>query len=220
MGWLFHSDVARILSRYGYWAVAAIVGLESIGIPLPGETTLIAAAILAGSARGPSIGLVIAAAFAGAVIGDSIGFWIGRSLGFRLLVGFGRYLGLTERRIKLGEYLFSEHGAKIVFFGRFVTVLRTLTAFLAGVNRMGWPRFFLFNAAGGAIWASLYGMAAYEFGAAINRFSGPIGIANLAAVAIAVIGGLILVHRYEEQLADEAERRFPGPLRRVGSTKG
>jgi membrane protein DedA with SNARE-associated domain len=210
--WLFYSDVARVLDLYGYWAVAGIVGLESLGIPIPGETVLIAAAIYAGSTHDLLIGLVIAAAFAGAVVGQSIGFWIGRSLGFHLVLRFGRYIGLTDRRIKLGQYLFVCHGGKVVFFGRFVAILRALAAFLAGVNRMRWPRFLLFNAAGGALWASLYGMAAYEFGDAIKRLSEPIAIVLFALAALGVIVGFVFLHRHEKALEDEAERRLPGPL--------
>jgi membrane protein DedA with SNARE-associated domain len=212
MGSFLHSDIAQLLNHYGYWAVAGMVGLESIGIPLPGEATLIAAAIYAGSTHRLSIGIVIAAAFAGAVIGDNIGFSIGRRLGFRFVVRYGRYLRITERRVKLGQYLFWRHGGKVVFFGRFVTVLRALAAFLAGVNRMEWARFLLFNATGGAIWAALYGAAAYELGNAINRLSDPIGIATFSIAILAVIAGFVLVRRHEEALADKAEQKFPGPL--------
>jgi membrane protein DedA with SNARE-associated domain len=106
------------------------------GLPLPGEAMLIAAAIYAGKSGGLDIAEVIAAAAAGAIVGDNIGYWIGREIGFRIHVRYGRYVGLTEQRIKLGQYLFMQHGGKIVFFGRFVALLRVLAALLAGVNRM------------------------------------------------------------------------------------
>src|SRR5512146_1897625 len=183
MASFFHSEIPQLLHHYGYWAVAGIVGAESIGLPLPGETTSIAAAIYAGTSHDLSIAFVIVAAFAGAVIGDSIGFWIGRGAGFRVLVRYGPKLYLSERRIKLGQYLFSRHGGKVVFFGRFVTVLRAIAAFLAGVNRMDWPRFLLFNVAGGAIWAAVYGLTAYALGDAMKRFSGPAGIVCLVIAA-------------------------------------
>jgi len=93
--------------------------------------------------------VVIAAAASGAILGDNLGFWIGREGGYRLLRRYGRYIRLEERRLKLGQYLFMRHGGKVVFFGRFVAVLRAWAAFLAGTNRMRWPRFLLFNAAGG-----------------------------------------------------------------------
>ena len=108
----------EFLSQYGYWALALTIGLESMGLPLPGETILVMASLHAGH-RGESILPVIAAAVAGAVIGDNIGYYLGRELGFRFLVRFGRYIGITDTRIKLGQYLFMRHGAKVVFFGRF-----------------------------------------------------------------------------------------------------
>lgn len=97
------------------------------------------------------LSLVIAAAAIGAMLGDNIGYWIGREGGFRLLRRYWPYIRLEERHLKLGQYLFRQHGGKVVFFGRFVSILRTWAAFLAGVNRMQWTRFLLFNATGGAL---------------------------------------------------------------------
>lgn len=117
-------------------------------LPLPGEATLIAAAVYAGKTHHLNIWGVIAAGAAGAILGDNIGFWVGREIGYRLLLRYGHYVYLTDARIKLGQYLFLRHGGKIVFFGRFVAMLRAFTALLAGANNMSWPRFLLFNAAG------------------------------------------------------------------------
>ena len=192
-----------------------MVALESIGLPVPGETTLIAAAIYAGTTHRLSIALVILAAFIGAVVGDSIGFWIGRTIGLRLLLRYGFYVHLTERRIKLGQYFFWRHGGKVVFFGRFVAALRAIAAFLAGVNRMTWPRFLVFNASGGAIWATVFGLAAYVVGDKIRHLSGPIGIAVFSLAFVAIVTGFVFLRRNEKRLADEAERRFPGPIRRL-----
>ena len=144
----------HFLADYGYWALALLIGLESMGIPLPGETVLIMASVHAGD-RGGNIAAVITAAVAGAVIGDNLGYLLGRQLGFRFLLLYGRQLGFSDARIKLGQYLFMRHGAKVVFFGRFVAILRCLAAFLAGVNQMPWPRFLLANAAGAVAWASI-----------------------------------------------------------------
>src|SRR6266702_2177865 len=134
------SDLLRLLTTYGYLAVLVFVGIESIGIPFPGETMLLVAAIYAGTTHHLSILLIILAAAAGAILGDNIGFLVGREGGYRLLRRYGRYIRLNERRVKLGFYLFRKHGGKVVFFGRFVAILRTLAAFLAGTNRMPWPR--------------------------------------------------------------------------------
>jgi membrane protein DedA with SNARE-associated domain len=215
MSFLSHGTVAHFISTYGYWAVGLIVGMESMGIPLPGETTLIAAAIYAGTNHQSNIGLVIAAAAAGAIIGDNIGFWLGREFGYRLLRRCGRYVGLTEKRIKLGQYLFQRYGSMVVFFGRFVAVLRALAAFLAGANRMPWPHFLLANAAGGIVWAAAYGLGAFYLGKQVEKLSGPVGTALAIVGAVVAIGGIVLIRSHEAQLEAKAEEALPGPLRPV-----
>jgi membrane protein DedA with SNARE-associated domain len=116
---------------------------------------------------------------------------------------------LDERKLKLGQYLFLRHGGKVVFFGRFVAVLRTWAAFLAGVNRMPWGRFLFFNAAGGIVWASVFGIGGYVLGDNVERFVGPVGLATAALVAVLTLTAVILVRRYEQRLADAAERALP-----------
>src|SRR5712692_6712168 len=118
-----------------------------------------------------AIALVIVAAASGAILGDNLGYWVGREAGYRLLRRYGRYIRLEERRLKLGQYLFRRHGGKVVFFGRFVAVLRTWAAFLAGTNRMPWNRFLVFNAAGGILWATLYGLGGYTLGKEVHRLA-------------------------------------------------
>src|SRR5919202_3857968 len=110
-------DLTHLLSVYGYWAVLVAVGLESTGIPFPGETTLLVAAVYSGTTHRLNIVGVIAAAAAGAILGDNLGFWVGREGGFRLLRRYGTYIRLDERKLKLGQYLFHQPGAKAVFFG-------------------------------------------------------------------------------------------------------
>src|ERR1700693_2694125 len=161
---MFSPGPTSLITKFGYWAVAGIVGLESVGLPLPGEATLIAAALYAGTTKQLNIWLVIASASLGAILGDNVGFWLGRELGFRVLVRYGRYVCLNEGRIKVGQYLFQLHGGKIVFFGRFFALLRVWAALLAGVNQMAWPKFLLFNAGGAVLWAALYGLGAYYLG--------------------------------------------------------
>ena len=206
------STLTHLLATYGYLAVLLFVAIESTGIPFPGETMLLVAAIDAGTTHQLSIVLVIVAAASGAILGDNLGFWVGREGGYRLLRRFGRYIRLEERRLKLGQYLFLKHGGKVVFFGRFVAVLRAWAAFLAGTNRMPWPRFLLFNAAGGIVWATFYGLGGYLLGDNIHRLVGPLGIVLLVLAVLLIIAGLIVVRRNESRLADEAERALPGPL--------
>ncbi len=128
--------LSNLVATYGYWAVLLLVGVESIGIPVPGETMLVTAAIYAGTTHRLNIILVIAAAAAGAIVGDNIGFAIGHWGGYRLLRRYGKYVGVDEAKIKVGRYMFQRHGAKVVFFGPFIAILRALAAFLAGTNHM------------------------------------------------------------------------------------
>ena len=210
------ADIHHLIETYGYGVIAGIVALEGMGIPVPGETALIVAAIYAQRTHHLTIGLVIAAAAAGAIVGDNTGFFIGRELGYRLVLRFGRYIGLTESRIKLGQYLFRRHGGKVVFVARFVAVLRTLAALLAGLNDMPWRRFVLFNAAGGTLWATVYGTGAYWLGKQIEHLARPVGLALGAVAVILIVIGLRFLRRHEAQLRTEAERALPGPLRPPG----
>ena len=200
------------MAHPGYLAVALAVGIESIGVPFPGEATLIAVAVYAGASGRLTIGGVIAAAAAGAIVGDAIGFGLGRAFGLRLLLRLGRYVRITERRIRLGQYLFLRWGGPVVFLGRFVALLRATAAFLAGANRMGWGRFLAWNAAGGIVWSVLWGGGAFLLGARIEHLAGPVGL-TLGAMGLAALVGLALwLRRHEEALADAAERALPGPL--------
>ena len=206
------SELTHLLQVYGYWAVLIFVSIESIGIPFPGETMLLVAAIYAGTTHQLFIPFVITAAAAGAILGDNIGFFIGREGGYRLLRRYGRYILLNERKLKLGQYLFKKHGGKVVFFGRFVAVLRALAAFLAGTNRMQWPRFLVFNALGGIVWATIYGLGGYYLGKNIQRFTGPVGTVFIILAVIGIIASIIFVRFNEQRLEDAAEKEFPGSL--------
>lgn len=206
------STLTNLLTTYGYWAVLFFVGIESTGIPFPGETMLLVAAIFAGTTHRLLIPLVIVAAASGAILGDNLGFWVGREGGYRLLRRYGRFLRLEERRLKLGQYLFLKHGGKVVFFGRFVAVLRAWAAFLAGTNRMPWPRFLLFNALGGIVWATLYGLGGYFLGDNVHRLTGPVGIIALVLAGVVIVAVLLFLRRNEQRLEDEAERALPGSL--------
>jgi membrane protein DedA with SNARE-associated domain len=203
-------DLSGWIAAYGYWAVLVLVGLESMGLPLPGETALIAAAVYAGTGHELSIVGVIAAASTGAVIGDNIGYEIGRWLGFPLLVRYGPRIGIDQRRLKLGQYLFRRYGGLIVFFGRFVALLRTFAALLAGTNRMPWPRFLFFNAAGGVTWSSIFGIGGYVLGFSVHQISGPLGIGLLVLGLTAATAAAVFLRRHEQALLVEAELVLPG----------
>ena len=204
--------VDDLLGRFGYGAVFGFVAIESLGIPVPGETMLIAAALYAGASHRLSIEVIIAAAAAAAIIGDNIGFRLGHWGGYRLLLRYGRYIRLHEGRVKLARYLFQRHGGKVVFFGRFISVLRTYAAFLAGTARMPWLPFLAFNAAGGIVWATAWGVAAYFAGDRIQRLGTPLDIALALAALVVVVVLVAVLRRREQALTIEAERAFPGPL--------
>ena len=207
------SQVATLISTHGYWIVAAIVALESMGIPAPGETALVTAAIFAGTTHRLNIAVVIVAAAIGAICGDNVGYLVGRRFGYTLLMQYGPLARMHARRIKLGQFLFAQHGGKVVFFGRFVAVLRALAALLAGINCMGWRRFVFFNASGGILWAAGYGMAAYVVGERLERIRGLVAIVGVVVAATLCAGGFWWMRRHEAELQAEAERAFPGPLR-------
>ena len=201
-------SLSHILETYGYWAIGLVVMLESTGVPMPGETVLVGAAIYAGSKHGLDIKLVILVAAAAAILGDNFGYWIGRYFGEPLLRRYGPKVGLDERKQKLGQYLFRRYGGAIVFFGRFAALLRTYAALLAGINRLDAGKFFLWNASGGIVWASVFGIGGYLLGQSIERIAGPVGYVALAAAAV----GAFLLWRFykmhEERLLAEAEREM------------
>jgi membrane protein DedA with SNARE-associated domain len=213
-------DVTHLIQTYGYLAVFFFVGLESTGIPLPGETVLLAAAIYAGATHHLAIGWVIVAAALGAILGDNLGYWVGREGGFRLVRRFGRYVRLDERKLKLAIYLFDRQGPKVVFFGRFVAVLRAWAAILAGTFRMRWIPFLIFNASGGILWATIYGLAGYILGKSVHQLAGTIGRISLVAAVIAIVISLTLIGRHERRWEEEAERALPGPLDAALAARG
>jgi membrane protein DedA with SNARE-associated domain len=203
------------LSSYGYLVVFLLVMIEAIGVPVPGETALIGAALYAGSTHKLEIWLVIAVAIAGAVLGDNIGFSVGRYGGARLLLRHGHRIHLHEGRLKIGIWLFRRHGGKLVFWGRFVAILRTYAAFLAGTNRMEWPRFLVFNAAGGVVWATLYGVSYYAFGGALKSLSTTIDIVLGVVGTVILVAFLVWTKRKEDELQERAEREIGGSVEEV-----
>jgi membrane protein DedA with SNARE-associated domain len=200
-----------LIAHYGYFAVFLLVALESAGVPMPGETALVSAAVFAGQGS-LSLAGVIACAAAAAILGDNLGYWIGREFGFPLIYRYGHLVRFDEGRLKVAQYLFLRHGGKIVFFGRFVAILRAFAAFLAGVNRLPWPRFLVFNALGGIVWAILFGLGGWSLGLAFEHYARPVGIAALACAVIAAFFASRFISGHEQALRAEAEAALPGPL--------
>ena len=207
-----HDQLEQWLTDYGLLAVFLMVGIESIGVPVPGETMLIVAALYAGSTHKLSIVLIVLAAAAGAIVGDNIGYSVGRHGGWPLLKRHGHRVGIDERRLKLGRYLFLTHGGKVVFFGRFISILRTYAAALAGANHMPFRRFFSFNASGGLIWAAVYGLGYYFAAHLLKELDTPVTVALIVIAALAVVGFLAFIRRNISEWEERAERALPGPL--------
>jgi membrane protein DedA with SNARE-associated domain len=148
---------------YGAAAVVAILTLESIGAPLPGESLLIFASVLA--ARGEiSLPILMLSSWAGAIMGDNIGYLLGRRFGRGIIVRYGARFGITPERLSKVEAVFARYGAFTVAFARFVNVLRQLNGVVAGMLRMDWKRFLFFNAVGGALWVLTWSLAGYALG--------------------------------------------------------
>ena len=201
----FHS-LDHLLHEYGYLTMFLGIMLEAIGVPLPGESLMIAAAIFAATRHEMNIFVLVFVAAVGAISGDQIGYGIGRWVGYPALHRFGCRMGVTPERIELWHYLFHRYGGRIVFFARFVALLRTFAALLAGANKMDWRTFLIWNSLGGIAWTSLYGFGAYLLGDAAKRVSGPMGIALAVVGAAVLIAGLIFVKRNEKRLLEEAKQ--------------
>jgi undecaprenyl-diphosphatase len=191
--------VLDISWRAGYAGVALLVGSESAGLPVPGETSLIAAAVLASQGH-LSLPLVILVGALAAIVGDNLGYFFGRSGGRRLLQGSAR----RRRLLAQGEAFFERHGPKAVFLGRWVPWLRITAAWLAGASRMRWPQFLLWNALGGAAWATSVALAAYVLGKAASAVLGGVGLALLVLVAVG--GAAVLLLRRRRSSATTAAR--------------
>jgi membrane protein DedA with SNARE-associated domain len=204
--------VDHFVATYGYVAVLAFIGVESFGVPLPGETALIAAGVLAGHTHQLSPWLLWPTASAAALAGGIIGYVLGVKGGYRLVRRYGHALRINEPRLKVARYAFDRHGAKIVFVGRFVVVLRTYAAFLAGTSRMRWWRFLPANVAGAVAWAGLWTWVSYEAGNGLRRASGTIDLVLAGAAVVVLVGVVVFVRSRFDDLRTKAEAAYPGPL--------
>jgi len=196
--------MTHLIESYGLIILFVVVGLESSGVPLPGETALITCGVLA-SQHHFDIKWVIVVAAAGAIIGDNIGYWIGRKGGTKLLDKWAFTRRMRDRYMPPARRFFEAHGGKTIFFARFIAVLRVFGAWIAGITHMPWWRFLLWNAAGGICWALLVGLISYYLGhaaaAAIQRW-GLIGAGIAAVLAILLFYGL---HRMSKRVVREED---------------
>jgi membrane-associated protein len=209
-------NVTHLIEVSGYPLLFVVVMGESSGLPIPGETGLIAAAVLA--SRGKlTIEAVIPIAAAGAIVGDNIGYLIGRKGGRWLLERPGPFERQRKTALHSGEPFFERHGPKAVFFGRFVLGLRVWASWLAGTTRMPWHKFVLWNALGGITWATAVGVIAYYLGHSAGNAIQAFGLYGLAAVAIAIVSAVIL-HRRHGKHAPVAEKQEPSKVQQEPTT--
>jgi membrane protein DedA with SNARE-associated domain len=193
---LFH-----VPSHLGYLALGLLVGVEASGIPLPGETALITASILASQGK-LSIEAVIAVAAAAAIIGDNVGYLLGTKLGRRVLERPGPIRAHRLTILRRGDALFDRHGSKAVFFGRWIAGLRIWAAWLAGISTMRWRSFLLWNALGGIAWAIWFGLLGYFGGEAAARLAARLGVAAAVAVGLVALGAYLFLRRLRPRGAE------------------
>jgi len=194
--------VAHFIEHHQSWALVLLfllIAIESAGVPLPGETALVTSAALA-SAGKLNIVAVIAVASAAAILGDNGGYWIGRKGGRELLERWGPVAKHARKVLPRAERLFTKHGGKTVFFGRFVAVLRITAAWMAGISRMPWWRFLVFNAAGGILWATLVGLVAYYSGKAAAHAIQTYGLYAAGAIVLIVIAVWFAMRWWERRM--------------------
>jgi membrane protein DedA with SNARE-associated domain len=193
--------MSGLVHHYGLLALFLIVMLESGGVPLPGETALIAAGVLASRGR-LDIAAVIAVAALAAIVGDNLGYWIGRTGGRRLLERRHRVSRFFERALPWSEEFFRKHGPKTIFLARFFSVLRVTAAWMAGVAHMRWWTFFFWNAAGGICWALLVGLVSYYAGQAAADAISHYGLIGGAAIVALALAGLVGFHFWRKRLVE------------------
>jgi membrane protein DedA with SNARE-associated domain len=186
--------VRHLIENYGYAIVVVLVLAEGVGLPLPGETALITAAAVAAQSHRLTIVGVIIASFVGAAGGGVGGYWIGMTSGLGVLTKHGRWLGVTPRRISRARSFFTEHGPKAVFLARFIAILRMFAGLLAGVTKMRFGIFFLWNALGALAWSILFGTLGYIFGNYLPRLEHLVGRTSLIAFVVVVVIAVIVWH--------------------------
>lgn len=181
-----------------------LIGIESAGVPLPGETALVASGVLASQGK-LNIAAVIAVASLAAILGDNAGYWIGRKGGRQLLERWPVVSKHAQKVLPRAERIFAKHGGKTVFFGRFIAILRITAAWMAGISHMPWWRFLLFNAAGGILWATAVGLVAYFAGAAAADAIQTYGLYAGAGIVVVTVAVALGLRWWERRMLAKAE---------------
>jgi membrane protein DedA with SNARE-associated domain len=196
-----YGAIIGLSDNLGY-LLPAIIGLESMGIPSPGETALVAAAVLASQGK-LEIWLVILIGVSSAIVGDNIGYWLGRRYGRSVFMAPGPFLHHRVHAIRYGDGFFKRHGAKAVFLGRWIALVRFATAWLAGINRMPIRRFFFWNAFGGITWGITNGLVGYYGGKAAAHVLAQAGLVGLGVMVAMFVVFVITVRRRERRMTED-----------------
>src|SRR5882724_11441348 len=197
-------ELLKYFAQYGYWVVFFGVMLENAGLPIPGETILLAAGFFAfqGHFHAPTV-MVVAAI--GAMIGDNAGYLLGRKLGRGALERYGRKVGLKPQLLELFDRFFARNGNRTIFFARFITGLRVFAALLAGAAKMPWKAFLFYNSAGAVLWAIVITLAGYFFGKSWDVLARVVGGAGVAAlVVIVLVIAVLMLRKRRNKLKDRA----------------
>jgi membrane protein DedA with SNARE-associated domain len=199
------ASITSFIEAHSQWALLlmfVLLTLESFGLPLPGETALIACGVLASNGALPIVWVIVVAILA-AVVGDNLGYWVARKGGRRILDRYGPTRRYAEQYLPRGERFFAAHGGKAVFFGRFVAVLRVTAAWTAGLSHMSWGRFLFWNAAGGIVWATGIGLVSYYLGEAAANAVGKYGLLAAGGALLMAAVGYFVVRRIEKRVVEE-----------------
>lgn len=199
-------EIGHLTADYGALFAGAIIALECLCIPVPGETALLTAAIYDGATHDTGIWWVFVAGVLGAVCGNFAAFWLGRRFGYKFLLQYGARIHLSRSRLKIGQYLFMRHGGKFVVFARFVPVLRSFAGVLAGANFMNAVRFSAANVVGAIVWVGVDCFGAYYLGKELVKLTFWVGI-GVAGIVLPLAGGVaIVVAQQESRLGPDAEQ--------------
>ena len=213
------------LHTVGYPAIALFIFIECVGIPIPGETMLLLASFYAATDDHLQIPIVIACAAVGAILGDNVGYYIGYKGGRPFAQRFGRYFFIKMEHLDRAERFFTRHGAKTVFFGRFISLLRIWSAFLAGMNKMDWRTFLIYNGLGGIVWSIYVGLLGYLAGRVfhehfdqVERLARTLGWLGFALAVLSILVVILFVrfklkhsskHTEEQETQTEQEHSLP-----------
>ena len=198
-----YGAIIGLSNNLGY-LLPAIIGLESMGVPSPGETALVAAAVLASQGK-LEIWLVILIGVASAIVGDNIGYLLGRRYGRNVFMAPGPFLHHRVHAVRYGDGFFKRHGAKAVFLGRWIALVRFATAWLAGINRMPFEKFFFWNALGGITWGITYGLVGYFGGKAAAHVLAQAGLVGLGVMVAMFVAFAITVRRRERRMTERSD---------------